>query len=32
MAEIEASASPLNPFVFKLNKSSAVLIFEVACL
>ena len=32
IAEIEARASPLNPFVFKLNMSSDNLIFDVACL
>ena len=30
IAAILASASPLNPFVCKANKSSAALIFEVA--
>ena len=31
MAAILANASPLKPLVCKLNKSSATLIFEVAC-
>ena len=32
MAEIEASASPLNPRVLMANRSTASLIFDVACL
>ena len=31
MAAIDAIASPLNPLVCNLNKSSATLILEVAC-